>query len=187
MNLALLDREVFTLPEVIEDRLTPPTTADDVIVCAFTRRGNLLAGGCKNGAVVVWDFDTHGVARVLVGGHAERVTSVSWTRSSRRILSSSADGTVKLWDLATFACVRTILPVLGPVTSVHFLHPADPTTAILIGTSNNSVLSTYTSPITGTPALLQTLTMTNPNPQHLNVNVDATGEFVCIGEFPARA
>jgi len=123
----------------------------------------------------------------ILSGHTMPITDVKFTANASHAITSSADGTVKLWDLATFACVRTILPVLGPVTSVHFLHPADPTTAILIGTSNNSVLSTYTSPITGTPALLQTLTMTNPNPQHLNVNVDATGEFVCIGEFPARA
>jgi hypothetical protein len=46
-NLALLDlAEVQApLPEVIEDRLT---AADDVVLCAFNRRGNLLAGGCRS-------------------------------------------------------------------------------------------------------------------------------------------
>jgi COMPASS component SWD1 len=98
MNLALLDlAEVQApLPEVIEDKLVAP---DEVVLCAFNRRGNLLAGGCSNGAVVIWDFDTHGIAQTLVSGAGGRVTSISWTRSSRRLLSSSADGALILWDV----------------------------------------------------------------------------------------
>ena len=42
MNLALLDSELFELPEMIEDRLQ--VSPDEVIVCTFNGRGNLLAG-----------------------------------------------------------------------------------------------------------------------------------------------
>ena len=105
-NLALLDlAEVQApLPEVIEDKLT---AQDDVLVCAFNRRGNLLAGGCRNGAVNIWDFDTHGVAQTLVG-HTQRVSSVSWTRSSRRLLSGSADGKLILWDVLRGVATQTV-------------------------------------------------------------------------------
>ena len=106
MNLALLDLEVFELPAVIEDRLTPPG-GDDAATCAFNRRGNLLAAGCQNGAVIVWDFDTHGAARTLLG-HTGRVTSVSWTRSSRRLLSSSTGGQIILWDVLAGSAIQTI-------------------------------------------------------------------------------
>ena len=50
MNLALLDSELFELPEMIEDKLT---VADEVAVCTFNGRGNMLAGGCVHGAVVL--------------------------------------------------------------------------------------------------------------------------------------
>jgi WD40 repeat protein len=48
--------------------------------------------------VVVWDFVTRQVARQYVG-HVETVTSVSWSRNSRRLLSSSQDFNVILWDV----------------------------------------------------------------------------------------
>ena len=81
MNLELVDPfELHSeLPEVFEAKIED----GDVAVCAFNRRGNLLAGGCTDGKVIVWDFDTHGVSRTFEG-HTASVTSVAWTRSSRR-------------------------------------------------------------------------------------------------------
>ena len=94
--------------------------ADDITVCAFNRRGNLLAGGCANGVVVVWDFDTHGVAQQLLG-HTEKVTAVSWTRSSRRLLSSSSEGKLILWDVLTATATQTV--VLDGEINHAALHP----------------------------------------------------------------
>ena len=96
------------------------TVADDITVCAFNRRGNLLAGGCANGVVVVWDFDTHGVAQQLLG-HTEKVTAVSWTRSSRRLLSSSSEGKLILWDVLTATATQTV--VLDGEINHAALHP----------------------------------------------------------------
>jgi len=105
MNLALLDPFSHNeLPEVIEAKLEVPST---VSVCAFNRRGSMLAGGCDNGHVIVWDFETHGVARTLEL-HEAPVTSVSWTKSSRRLLSSGADGRLAVWDVLG-ACVVQLL------------------------------------------------------------------------------
>ena len=117
MNLALLDSELFELPEIVEDKLTVP---DEVLVCAFNARGNLLAGGCKGGGVVVWDFDTHGVARTMLA-HTGRVTSVQWTRSSRKLLSSSMDGRLIVWDVLTSAVLHQL--GLGGEVLHAVLHP----------------------------------------------------------------
>ena len=97
MNLALIDPfELHNeLPEMIEAKLQ---VSGAVVVCAFNRRGNLLAGGCSDNRVVVWDFETHGVARVLEA-HTGSVTAVSWTRSSRRLLSASVDGSLIMWEV----------------------------------------------------------------------------------------
>ena len=59
------------LPEQIE------TSLDDGLArCAsFNKRGNLLAAGCNDGRVVVWDFETKGIVKMLIG-HVHPVTSV---------------------------------------------------------------------------------------------------------------
>ena len=120
MNLALLDP--FELhheqPEVIEDKIAVEDAS--VVVCAFNRRGNMLACGCKDGRVAVCDFDTHGVARVL-RAHTGCVTSVSWTRSSRRLLSSSTDATIIQWDVLAGAPIVTI-PMGAEVLQTQ-MHP----------------------------------------------------------------
>ena len=118
MNLALITPDHTELPEVVETTLKISGGAD-VLTTAFNKRGNLLAGGCSDGRVVVWDFDTYGIAREL-RGHAGPVTSVSWTRSSRRVLSS-ADDTLIVWEvLGGVELLRVRLD--GPVHHAA-LHP----------------------------------------------------------------
>ena len=47
-----------TFPEVIEDSLEEGYA----VTMAFNRRGSLLAVGCNDGRVVIWDFDTRGTS-----------------------------------------------------------------------------------------------------------------------------
>lgn len=68
------------------------------VTCAFNRRGTLLAVGCNDGRVAVWDFDTLQVARVLLK-HLMVVTSVSWSRDGTRVVSSSTDWSVIVWNV----------------------------------------------------------------------------------------
>src|SRR5262245_50855594 len=51
-------------------------------------------------------------------GHTERVTSVAVSDDGSRIISGSNDKTVKLWDGASGALLRTFYGHAGPVTSV---------------------------------------------------------------------
>jgi COMPASS component SWD1 len=90
----LVDPFENEFPEVIEDCLEDGSAC----VCACNRRGTLLAVGCHDGRCVIWDFDTRGIARVL-NGHIHPVTSVSWSRNGRKLLSSSTDWTLKFWDV----------------------------------------------------------------------------------------
>jgi COMPASS component SWD1 len=97
MNLALLDPYVRNaLPDRIEDNLD-----DGMATCsAFNRRGTLLAVGCNDGRTVIWDFETRGIAKVLIG-HVHPITAVSWSRNGRKILTSSTDWNLRLWDVLT--------------------------------------------------------------------------------------
>ena len=118
MNLELVDPfELHSeLPEVFETKLDD----GDVAVCAFNRRGNLLAGGCQDGKVLVWDFDTHGVSRTFEG-HTNSVTAIAWTRSSRRLFSASADGTLLVWEVLTGNRLAQV--DLGIPVHLAALHP----------------------------------------------------------------
>ncbi|KAF8941462.1 hypothetical protein BGZ58_008737 [Dissophora ornata] len=59
-------------PEVIEDTLED----GPAVIVRFNHRGTLLAAGCSDGTIVVWDFDTRGVSRSLIG-HVKTVTCLS--------------------------------------------------------------------------------------------------------------
>mmetsp|Transcript_22836 Transcript_22836/g.40653 ORF Transcript_22836/g.40653 Transcript_22836/m.40653 type:complete len:213 (+) Transcript_22836:200-838(+) len=84
------------LPELIEDYLEHKCAR----CCAFNRKGTLLAAGCSDGTVVLWDFETRGVALTLTG-HRLGVISVSWSRNGRTLVSAGSDQCVIQWDVAT--------------------------------------------------------------------------------------
>ncbi|KAI9482771.1 MAG: retinoblastoma-binding protein-like protein 5 [Benjaminiella poitrasii] len=94
MNLELLDPWEQEYPQIIEETLEDGY----VLNCKFNRRGTLLAAGCLDGRCVIWDFDTKGVSRNLIG-HVKSVSNVSWSRNGRYLLSASKDWTCIYWDL----------------------------------------------------------------------------------------
>jgi COMPASS component SWD1 len=119
MNLQLQNPFAGDLPEVIETYLADGhgTTV------SFNGRGSLLAVGCLDGRVCIWDFDTRSVARIFLG-HVHPVTSVSWSKNGKKLLSSSTDWHVIIWDVLTGAELfkkRFDSPVLS--AQLHPRHP----------------------------------------------------------------
>lgn len=64
----------------------------------FNRKGDYLASGRVDGTVVIWDLDTMGVARKL-RGHSKSISSLSWSRCGRYLLSACQGWKAILWDL----------------------------------------------------------------------------------------
>lgn len=95
MNLLLSDDYLLQdYPECITNTIRSGHTT----MMRFDRKGDYLASGRGDGAVVVWDLETMGVARKL-RGHNKAVTFLSWSRCGRYLLSTCQGWKAILWDL----------------------------------------------------------------------------------------
>eukprot|EP01090_Pellita_catalonica_P009864 TRINITY_DN2102_c0_g3_i1.p1 TRINITY_DN2102_c0_g3~~TRINITY_DN2102_c0_g3_i1.p1 ORF type:complete len:438 (-),score=67.61 TRINITY_DN2102_c0_g3_i1:913-2226(-) len=137
MNLKLLNPFENDFPEVIASYINANAS-----VCAFNRRGTLLAVGCHDGKCVIYDFDTRSIARTL-NGHARPVASISWSNSGRKLLSSASDYTVKLWDVQS-GNVDNIIRFDSAIMFAQ-LHPKDPTKCVICPLMQQPVLCDLTS------------------------------------------
>ncbi|MCK5547675.1 MAG: hypothetical protein KAI64_01580, partial [Thermoplasmata archaeon] len=72
----------------------------------FSPNGNYVAASYDDASggsefnVVVWDFAT-GAIDTTFTGHNDTVTAVAWSPTGNELVSSSLDGTVKIWDFVT--------------------------------------------------------------------------------------
>lgn len=89
-------------PELLQGKLDCVSMA---LIVSFNRRGTLLAVGCNDGRIVIWDFLTRCMAKIIIA-HVHPVCSLSWSRSGRKLLSSSTDYNVCIWDVVTGDCLR---------------------------------------------------------------------------------
>jgi len=114
----------FVYPDAVTDvllvdprggavRRTIPTTNPNSL--AFSPDGKTLALGNGWPQEAVGLYDTHGTGEALrwLRGHTLNVSKVTWTPNGQRIVSGSADGTVRLWraddgqPLLTLVCFNT--------------------------------------------------------------------------------
>ncbi|KAL1900162.1 chromatin binding protein [Sporothrix stenoceras] len=124
MNLLL--SEDYLLQDYPE-HITNTIRSGHATCLRFNRKGDYLASGRVDGTVVVWDLDTMGVARKL-RGHSRSISSLSWSRCGRYLLSACQGWKAILWDLQDgrkHREVRFKAPVyiaeLHPWKTTHFV------------------------------------------------------------------
>ena len=100
MNLELLESFGQNYPEEFDGSLDCISMA---VTCSFNRFGTLFAVGCNDGRIVVWDFLTRGIAKIIAA-HVHPVCSLSWSRSGDKLGSASTDNNVSVWDIITGEC-----------------------------------------------------------------------------------
>lgn len=114
MNLELLETFHQNYPEAADGHLERIKKDDGkdggcatyVITLQFNRIGSLLAIGCNDGRVEIWDYVTRRIAKILVA-HTHPVCCLSWSRDSRKLLTASTDNTVSIWDIVNSDCEKT--------------------------------------------------------------------------------
>lgn len=90
------------------------------VTCCFNKYGTLLAVGCNDGRIVVWDFLTRGIAKII-SAHVHPICSLSWSRNGQKLLSASTDNNSCIWDVLTGDCENKYrFP--SPILKVQF-HP----------------------------------------------------------------
>jgi U3 small nucleolar RNA-associated protein 21 len=87
------------------------------------RDSELLAAACDDCVIRVYDTATRRLVRRLAG-HTTHVSDLCFSRDGRRLVSASADATVRVWDLPTGACVDW-LRFRRPVTGVAMSHTGE--------------------------------------------------------------
>ncbi|GFS82950.1 retinoblastoma-binding protein 5 homolog [Nephila pilipes] len=117
MNLELLESFGQNYPEEFDGALDCISLA---VTCAFNKHGTLLAVGCNDGRIVLWDFLTRGIAKIICA-HIHPVCSLSWSRTGHKLLSASTDNTVSMWDVLSGECEYRYR-FQSPILKVQF-HP----------------------------------------------------------------
>lgn len=103
LSLALLEpSNLDSVPEEFDGVLECSSLA---ICCSFNRRGTLLAVGCNDGRVVIWDFLTRGVAKCIPAHLGHPICSVCWSRDGRKLVSASLDNSIAVWSVLTNECL----------------------------------------------------------------------------------
>ena len=78
----------------------------------------MLAVGCNDGRIALWDFMTRGISRQC-SHHIHLITSLSWNRTGRKLLRSVTDWNVVLWDVVSGEA-EFCLRFPSPVAKVQF-------------------------------------------------------------------
>lgn len=66
---------------------------------AFSPNGHVLALGCSDNTVRLWDVANGKLLRTLLG-HTDAVTSVAFSPDGRTLASGSKDKTIRIWNVA---------------------------------------------------------------------------------------
>lgn len=142
MNLELLESFGQNYPEEFDGVLDCISMA---LVCSFNRTGSLISVGCNDGRIVIFDFLTRGIAKII-SAHVHPICSLSWSRNGHKILSASTDNNVCIWDVLTGECEQkfrfpsAVLKVqFHPRNNSKFLVCPMRYAAILVETSGDDV------------------------------------------------
>ncbi len=79
----------------------------DVFKVAISPDDRLIAKGGSDGKITIWELGT-GRNIYSIKAHDSYVASLVFTANSKKLISSSFDGSIKTWDLESGFCLQTL-------------------------------------------------------------------------------
>ncbi|XP_056092464.1 telomerase protein component 1 [Rhinichthys klamathensis goyatoka] len=115
----------------------------------FDLEGQLLAVGCWDGAVRLWNWlEQKNVATLF--GHQSSVRSLSFSPCSSILCSGCLSGEVRLWSVAAAACVGSYHAHRGSTQSLNFLQGGN----LLLSAGHDSVVNVWSGGLGRSVAVL---------------------------------
>jgi len=135
--------------------------SDDVLSCAFSIDGTLLATASADKTVKLWQVETGSKVRTLTG-HSNDVNGVVFTSDGKHIISAGDDKTARVWDVASGTLVKRLttpgvgcsvaLSALGTLLAIGF---SEGMVALFDVTRDYTPLSTFRAHVGMVPYWLQ--------------------------------
>lgn len=86
---------------------TIPTPGTRVNQLRFNASANQLIAGGKSGILFIWNLTDYSLV-TTIPAHTDRIWGLVLTPCSRFLFSCSADRYLKMWDLVTLKCIKSI-------------------------------------------------------------------------------
>ncbi|KAM9812861.1 ATG16 autophagy related 16-like 2 isoform 2-T2 [Syngnathus typhle] len=102
----IADADRFLLPTpsgTLRHRTTLDGSTEGLTCVQFDPTGHRILAGSYDKSALLWCLD-HPVAKLTLTGHSRKVTAARF--SGHQVVTGSADGTVRIWDLQRAACVH---------------------------------------------------------------------------------
>jgi WD40 repeat protein len=122
---------LWRLEEIVAGQVTPTQTLcciADIVDLEFSPDGARLAAGSDDNTANVWEVASGELLNTLYG-HAGPVNGVAFDTAGDRLVTSSGDGSAKIWALPPGAAgaelVLTLPGHVGSVIEAFFLHDGD--------------------------------------------------------------
>lgn len=174
MNLELLESFGQNYPEEADGTLDCISMA---LTCTFNRWGTLLAVGCNDGRIVIWDFLTRGIAKII-SAHIHPVCSLCWSRDGHKLVSASTDNIVSQWDVLSGDCdQRFRFP--SPILKVQY-HPRDQNKVLVCPMKSAPVMLTLSD------SKHVVLPVDDDSDLNVVASFDRRGEYIYTGNAKAR-
>lgn len=133
--------------------------------------GSMLAVGCSDGRLVIWDFLTRGIAKVISADYSP-ICCISWSKKSDFIATSSTDNSVCIWQTSTGRCRTRISCLQSPILKVQF-HPRNSSYLLICPMKHPPILIDETGK--------HTIVSIDEEPHDIICTFDRKGEHIILG------